>query len=120
MLLQNGAEGNVGDVIDDETTNDMKPIVKLIVAILLVLCLANMPYGFYTLVRFVAACAFTYFAYDYFKANKDGLGFTFAALAVLFQPFFKLSLGRAIWNIVDVIVAIGLIYLVVIAFKKKR
>ena len=100
--------------------NDIKPIVKLIVAILLILCLANMPYGFYTLVRFVAAFAFAYFSYDYFKANKDGLGFTFAALAVLFQPFFKLSSGRAIWNIVDVIVAIGLIYLVVIAFKKKR
>lgn len=100
--------------------NDMKPIVKLIVAILLILCLANMPYGFYTLVRFVAAFAFAYFAYDYFKAGKDGLGFTFAALAVLFQPFIKIALGRFIWNIVDVIVAIGLVYLVVIAFKKKR
>ena len=98
----------------------MKPIVKLIVAILLILCLANMPYGFYTLVRFVAAFAFAYFSYDYFKAGKDGLGFTFAALAVLFQPFIKLSLGRAIWNFVDVIVAIGLVYLVIMAFKKKR
>ena len=97
----------------------MKPIVKLIVAILLILCLANMPYGFYTLVRFVAACAFAYFSYDYFKAKKDGLGFTFAALAVLFQPFIKLALGRFIWNIVDVIVAVGLVYLVVMAFKKK-
>ena len=96
----------------------MKPIVKLIVAILLILCLANMPYGFYTLVRFVAAFAFA--SYDYFKAGKDGLGFTFAALAVLFQPFIKIALGRFIWNIVDVIVAVGLVYLVVMAFKKKR
>lgn len=97
----------------------MKPIVKLIVAILLILCLANMPYGFYTLVRFVAACAFAYFSYDYFKANKDGLGFTFAVLAVLFQPFIKIALGRTVWNIVDVVVAIGLIYLVVTSRNNK-
>ena len=98
----------------------MKPIVKLVVAILLILCLANMPYGFYTLVRFVAAFAFAYFAYDYFKVGKDGLGFTFAALAVLFQPFLKISLGRVIWNVVDIVVSIGLVCLVVTAFRKKR
>jgi len=30
-------------------------------------------------------------------------------LALLFQPFFKISLGRTLWNIVDVIVGIGLL-----------
>ena len=42
----------------------MKPIVKLIVAVLLLLCLADMPYGFYELVRFAAAGAFVYLSYD--------------------------------------------------------
>ena len=98
----------------------MKPILKLIIAILLLLCLADMPYGFYTLVRFVSAFAFAYLSYDYFKSKKDGLGFLFAALAVLFQPFFKIALGRTIWNVVDVIVAIGLVYLIVSDFRQKR
>ena len=49
----------------------MTPIVKLIIAILMLLCLAHMPYEFYTLVRFVAAFTFAYFAYDYFKVGKD-------------------------------------------------
>ena len=98
----------------------IKPILKLVIAILLLLCLADMPYGFYTLVRFVSAFAFAYISYDYFKSKKDGLGFIFAALALLFQPFFKIALGRTIWNIVDVIVAIGLIYLIVSAFRQKR
>ena len=88
----------------------MKPIIKVIIAVLLLLCLADMPYGFYELVRFAAAAAFAYLSYDYFKSKKDGLGFTFAGLALLFQPFFKLSLGRTIWNFVDVVVAVGLIY----------
>lgn len=98
----------------------MKPIIKVIIAVLLLLCLADMPYGFYELVRFAAATAFAYLSYDYFKSKKDGLGFTFAGLALLFQPFFKLSLGRTIWNFVDVVVAVGLIYLIISAFEKKK
>jgi hypothetical protein len=30
-------------------------------------------------------------------------------LAILFQPFFKIALGRALWNVIDVVVGIGLI-----------
>lgn len=96
----------------------MSPFIKLIIAVFLLLCLADMPYGFYTLVRFASAAAFAYLSYDYFKAKRDGLGFTFATLAVLFQPFFKIALGRVVWNIVDVIVAVGLIALIVKTFKR--
>ena len=97
----------------------MNPLLKLILAILLLLCLADMPYGFYQLVRFIAAGAFAYLSYDYFKLKKERLGFVFAALALLFQPFFKIALGRVVWNIVDVIVAIGLVILIVKAFVSK-
>ena len=98
----------------------MNPLLKLVLAILLLLCLADMPYGFYQLVRFIAAVAFAYLSYDYFKQKKEGLGFVFAALALLFQPFFKVALGRVVWNIVDVIVAVGLIILIVKAFVSKK
>lgn len=95
-------------------------LVKLGIAGLLLLCLVDMPYGFYQLVRYVVMVSFAYFSYEYFKYNEDGLGFTFAALAVLFQPFLKITLGRTIWNIVDVVVAIGLITLVIITQKNKE
>ena len=98
----------------------MKPLIKLIVAVLLLLCLADMPYGFYQLVRFVAAVAFAYLSYDYFKSKKDVMGFVFAALALLFQPLFKVSLGRTLWNLVDILVALGLLYLIIRTFKKKK
>ena len=94
--------------------------LKLVLAILLLLCLADMPYGFYQLVRFIAAGAFAYLSYDYFKLKKERLGFVFAALALLFQPFFKIALGRVVWNIVDVVVAVGLIILIVKAFASKK
>ena len=78
-----------------------------------------MPYGFYMLVRFGATTAFVYFSYDYFKSKNNRLGFVFVALTLLFQPFFKIALGRAIWNIVDVLVAVGLIFLTINAVKRK-
>lgn len=98
----------------------MKPIIKLVIAILLLLCLADMPYGFYQLVRFVATVAFAYLSYDYFKSKRDALGVLFAALAILFQPFLKIALGRVIWNCVDVVVAFTLFYLIITSFTKKK
>lgn len=93
--------------------------LKVTIAILLILCLMDMPYGFFMLVRFGAAAAFVYLSYDYFNHKNNGLGVVFAALALLFQPFIKIALGRVIWNIVDVLVALGLVYLIVKALKKK-
>ena len=97
----------------------MKPILKLIIAIMLILCLADMPYGFYELVRFAATGTFVYLAYDYFKNKREGLGFLFAGLALLFQPFFKVALGRVLWNTIDIVVAVALIFLLIRTFKKK-
>lgn len=98
----------------------MKPFLKLIIAVLLLLCLADMPYNYYQLVRFASAAAFVYLSYDYFRMKRDGLGFLFALLALLFQPFFKVALGRVLWNAVDVVVAVILVYLLVSAFGGKR
>lgn len=98
----------------------MKAIVKLVIVVLLLLCLADLPYGFYELVRFIVAVEFIYLSYDYFKAKRNVLGVVFAALAVLFQPFIKVSLGRTVWNCVDIIVALLLVYLLISAFRRKR
>lgn len=68
--------------------------LKLVLAALLLLCLVHMPYGYYELVRFVAMVGFVVFAYDYYKKQQKPLAVTFGALALLFQPFFKIALGR--------------------------
>ncbi len=86
-----------------------KKIILIIVAILLFVCLLNMPYGYYQFVRFVAMVAFAYLAYIANEQNNKNEAFVYIALVILFQPFMKITLGRTIWNIVDVIAAIGLI-----------
>lgn len=90
------------------------------IAALLLLCLLNMPYGFYVLVRFIATAAFCFFAFEeYQDGNKDRM-ILFIILAVLFQPFLKIPLGRVIWNIVDVVVAGYLVYLLFQVIKSKN
>lgn len=53
------------------------------------------------------------------KEVKNLSAYLYAALAVLFQPFFRVALGRTIWNAVDVLIAIILFYFIVEGFKKK-
>jgi len=78
-------------------------------AFMLFLCLLDMPYGFYQLVRFLALVGFAILAY---QANEKGLNteaVIFISLAIVFQPIIKISFGRSIWNVIDVIVGLGLV-----------
>ena len=85
--------------------------VGLGLAIALMLCLFPMPYGCYILVRFASMIIFGCMVYSFYKEKKMPLCIIAGSLALLFQPFVKVILGRAMWNIVDVIVAIALVLL---------
>ncbi|VTP92138.1 DUF6804 family protein [Sphingobacterium daejeonense] len=87
----------------------MEKLIKITLAILFFLCLAKMPYGYYQFVRFAGLIGFAILAYQANQQNKQAEMIVFGALALLFQPFFKIALGRELWNIVDVIVGTGLI-----------
>lgn len=84
-------------------------LIKTALAILFFLCLLDMPYGYYQFVRFVALIGFGILAYKANEQNEKTEMIIYGSLALLFQPFFKIALGREIWNIVDVIVGVGLV-----------
>ena len=85
--------------------------VYIVISVLLLLCLAPMPYGYYQLVRFIAAFVFAITAWLNYITRHTSCLIIFAGLTLLFQPFCKIALGRTIWNIVDIIVAAFLIWL---------
>ena len=66
------------------------------------------------LVRFVAMVAFGLMAYQYYTRQKAIASVTFGVLALLFQPFYKIALGRVTWNVIDVFVAVLLIGLFIL------
>ncbi|MCX7878512.1 MAG: hypothetical protein N2510_07725 [Ignavibacteria bacterium] len=97
----------------------MERVIKIILAILLFVCLLDMPYGYYQFVRFAGLVGFVILA---FRANQQGRQIemiVYGALALLFQPFFKIALGRQIWNMVDIIVGLGLIISLWVKPKRK-
>jgi len=87
----------------------VEKVIKIVLAILFFLCLLDMPYGFYELVRFLALVGFAILAYISNKQEDKTGVIIYIGLALLFQPFFKIALGRVLWNIVDVIVGLGLL-----------
>ena len=99
---------------------NMKRQLYLFLAAMLLLCLAPMPYGYFMLVRFVMMVVCGWMAYQYYQRQKIVAMWVFGALAMLFQPIYKLALGRVTWNIVDVIVAIFLIILFLVERKKEK
>ena len=84
-------------------------VIKLVLSILLVVCVFDMPYGFYQLVRFIALVGFGILALNANQENKKTELIIYVSLALLFQPFMKISLGRDLWNIIDVIIAVALV-----------
>ena len=93
----------------------MNNIIKIALSILFIGCLFDMPYGYFQFVGFLGMVGFGVLAFEMYE--KDQTWFiVWLASAVLINPLIKISLGREIWNIVDVIWAV---ILVVSIFKKK-
>ena len=87
----------------------MDKIIKVVLAVLFFLCLLDMPYGFYQLVRFTGLVGFAILAYHAHQENRQIEKIIYFVLALLFQPFFKIPLGRELWNIIDVILGLSLL-----------
>jgi hypothetical protein len=99
---------------------NLSSVIKIILAILFFLCLADMPYGFYQLVRFAGLIGFAVLAYQAHDQGRHNEMIIYVGLALLFQPFFKIAVGRQIWNIVDVVVGIGLLISIFIKPKESQ
>lgn len=94
--------------------------IKYILAAALLLCLANMPYGYYQFVRVASSVGFGILAYAAFENKKQGEGILLIVLILLFQPLEKIVLGRTLWNIVDVVVAIYLLGSTLVNTRTKK
>lgn len=87
----------------------MKTVIflKTGLAILLLLCLLDMPYGYFQLVRFLGMFGFIWLGLK--DEARQELKYFWFASAVLINPIIKIPLGRELWNVTDVIWAIVLL-----------
>lgn len=94
--------------------------IKVILSILFFLCLADMPYGYYQFVRFAGLLGFALLAYKAHEQGRQTEMIIYGGLALLFQPFFKIALDRQMWNIVDVVVGVGLLISIFLNLRKSQ
>lgn len=109
----------IKEIENTKQNNYMENEIKIILAILFFICLADMPYGYYQIVRFAGMLGFVLLAYKANEQNRQIEMIIYICHALLFQPFFKVALGRQVWNIVDIIVGLGLIISIWIKPKKQ-
>jgi len=104
----------------------MKP-VQLSLAAAMAICLCDMPYGYYIIVRLVSMIVFAIMAFLYFGEYLDRgkykdivvwLAVASGAFALIFQPLIRIRFDRETWNTLDVIAALFLVGVVI--WEKNR
>jgi hypothetical protein len=76
--------------------------VFLIPVVLLVIALGKMPWAYYQLLRIVVVAGSAWIAAGMFSRDKQGAGIMFLALALAYNPFIPLKLGRGTWEVLNI------------------
>jgi len=79
---------------------------KILAILFLLVALADNPYSYYQLLRWVLLIIGAYSTYLAYKLGKKAWAWIFGAIAILFNPIFPFTFQREAWQFIDVIVAI--------------
>jgi len=92
--------------------------IFLIVAIALFIAIADMPYGYYQLLRFFVCGVGAYGAYLCYEQKKIEWAWILGIIALLFNPFMKFYLEKDTWKLIDLIV--GIVFCIYFMIKVKK
>ena len=93
-------------------------IFKIILILLFLLCWLDMPYTYFQFVRSIGMIGFAIIAYDEKQKGNDKMVILWGLSALIINPIIKVSLGRFLWNIIDLIWATILILSLINDWKK--
>ena len=81
-------------------------IIKFLAAILLLVALGRLPYGYYIFMRWLITIIAGICSYDAWKKGKTSWVWAFVAIVVLFNPILPIYLSKEVWTPIDIISAI--------------
>ncbi|MFC1988317.1 DUF6804 family protein [Chloroflexota bacterium] len=81
-------------------------IPAVIAAIMLLIAVAPLPYGYYTFLRLAICGISIYIAVKAYQWNTVWAIWVFGAIAALFNPIIPIHLTKEIWQPIDLITAI--------------
>ena len=107
-----------GKPMAEQTISKALWIPQVVVIVLLLVAFnPGNPYGYYIGLRWACCGCFSYLAYRAWEKHLIGWTWTLAIVAIAYNPFFRIHLGREIWSAVNV-VTIGIAVGSIFAFKK--
>ena len=80
-------------------------IVKIIAIIMLFWALADNPYGYYQILRWVITGVTGYSAYLAYEQGKNTWTWILAITAILFNPIAPIHLDKETWSVLNIIAA---------------
>ena len=89
--------------------NNMQLFVKISLSILLLAALLHLSEDDYSIIKSYAVFCFLLLTYYRYNEDKKIEMLIYFSLMLLFQPFIYIHLNNIYWNIIDVIVSLGLI-----------
>ncbi|ADQ16659.1 hypothetical protein Lbys_0919 [Leadbetterella byssophila DSM 17132] len=95
----------------------MRTILRYILAILLIMILANVEPVFSQVLRLIIGLGFLVLALDAKDRGRDYVFYFYLLLCFWFQPLFKFEVDKSTWNAMSIIVAL---LLVIPRMKKGR
>jgi hypothetical protein len=78
------------------------------------------PYAYFSLLRVVVFGCAVYFAWLLLEADQAGWAVALGGVALLFNPFLPIYLNRAIWQVLDVVVAGVMVTSIVVLHRSKK
>ncbi|MCX7611738.1 MAG: hypothetical protein N2043_09155 [Ignavibacterium sp.] len=79
---------------------------RIIAAAMLLLAIANLPYGYYRFLRIAVTLIAGVNAYVEYKKDNQVLLIIFLGIAILFNPIFPIYFSRGTWMPIDLIIGI--------------
>lgn len=97
-----------------------KNVIFLLAGIALFVAMAQLPYGYYQLLRFFIFGVSLYSVSLNHEEKNTKWVWIFGSIAILFNPFFKVHFEKELWSIIDLITGLLFCFYFVIRIKKKK
>jgi len=88
----------------------LEVVLKAVMAVMFLSCLLDWPYTYFQLVRSLGMIGFIIIGVHDKRNGREPLSYIWFCSALLINPVFKVSLGRDLLNLVDIIWALILLY----------
>ncbi len=83
-----------------------KNIVSVISIVMLLLAIADLPYGYYTLLRVIITASAVFLVWIAYNLKKTFWVVLIGIVAILFNPLIPIHLDKETWVVIDLIVAV--------------